>query len=206
MAGGRAPSDGERHMKRICVFCGSSMGASPAFAEGARALGRALAEAGITLVYGGGGVGLMGVLADAVLEAGGEVIGVIPRPLWARELGHTGLTALHVVDSMHQRKALMAELSDGFIALPGGAGTLEEFAEMWTWGLLGVHRKPCGLLEVNGYYAPLLALLDHMVAQGFLRPEHRDMVLVESDPRRLLERFATYEPPVVARWLDRAEL
>lgn len=193
-------------MKRICVFCGSSMGASPAFAEGARALGTALAEAGITLVYGGGGVGLMGVLADAVLEAGGEVIGVIPRPLWARELGHTGLTVLHVVDTMHQRKALMAELSDGFIALPGGAGTLEEFAEMWTWGLLGVHRKPCGLLEVNGYYAPLLALLDHMVEQGFLRPEHRAMVLVEQDPRRLLERFAAYEPPPVARWLDRAEL
>ncbi len=158
----------------------------------------------LRLVYGGGSVGLMGVLADAVLAGGGEVVGVIPRMLWEREVGHRGLTDLRIVANMHERKALMAELADGFIALPGGIGTLEEFFEVWTWAQLGVHRKPCGLLNVAGYFDPMLAMLESMCRRRFLREEHRQMVLVDVDPRRLLERFRTYRPPEVAKWLDRA--
>ena len=155
-------------MKSVCVFCGSSTGDDPAYAAAARLLGRTLADAGITLVYGGGHVGLMGVLADAALERGGEVVGVMPKALIDREIGHTNLTKLHVVSSMHERKALMSKLSEGFVALPGGNGTLEEFFEVLTWAQLGEHEKPCGLLNVSGYYDPLLKVFDQMVENEFL--------------------------------------
>jgi uncharacterized protein (TIGR00730 family) len=192
-------------MKRLCVFCGSSLGGDPAYAAGARALGRALIDRGIGLVYGGARVGLMGALADTVLAAGGEVTGVIPQSLWDREVGHTGLTALHIVDTMHQRKALMADLADGFIALPGGIGTLEEFCEVLTWAQLGVHAKPCGLLDIDGYYAPLLQLFDHMATRGFLPAVDRARVIVAPDPEALLARFAAYQAPPTEHWLDRAK-
>ncbi|MGI8911050.1 MAG: TIGR00730 family Rossman fold protein [Rubrobacteraceae bacterium] len=192
-------------MKSICVFCGSSFGTEPAYEEAARHLGQTLAEAGITLVYGGGNVGLMGVAADAALEAGGEVIGVIPEALMRREIGHPGLANLYVVGSMHERKAKMAELSDGFVALPGGTGTLEELFEILTWAQLGEHEKPCGLLDIAGYYGPLLAVFGHMVEKGFLKERHREMLLVEREPAALLERFARYEPPRVAKWIDESE-
>ena len=192
-------------LRRVCVFCGSSVGASPVYAEGARALARALVEANLTLVYGAGSVGLMGILADTVLAAGGEVLGVIPQSLWDREVGHRGLSDLRVVASMHDRKALMAELADAFVALPGGIGTMEELFEVWTWTQLGVHAKPCGLLNVADYYTPLLAFLDHMVAERFLPPEHRAMVLVETRPEALLAGLAAYETPPVPHWIDRAE-
>ncbi len=192
-------------MNSICVFCGSRPGTDPAYEVAARCLGQALAQANITLVYGGGNVGLMGVVADAALEAGGEVVGVIPEALMRREIGHPGLTKLHVVASMHERKAKMAELSDGFVALPGGTGTLEEFFEVLTWAQLGEHEKPCGLLDIAGYYGPLLAVFDHMVEKGFLKDHHREMLLVERDPTTLLERFARYEPPRVAKWIDESE-
>ncbi|HEX2224649.1 MAG TPA: TIGR00730 family Rossman fold protein [Thermoanaerobaculia bacterium] len=192
-------------MRRICVFCGSSPGASPAYAEAARELGRLLARRGLGLVYGGGNVGLMGILADAVLAEGGEVIGVIPHSLMAREVGHSGLTELRVVDTMHERKALMADLSDAFIALPGGIGTLDEWFEIWTWAQLGLHPKPCGLLDVQDYYSPLLAFLDHMVRERFLRDTHRAFVLVDTDPTLLLDRMAAHEPPAVEKWIDRAD-
>ena len=192
-------------MKSLCVFCGSRSGTDAAYDEAARAFGRALAAEGITLVYGGGRVGLMGVVADAALGAGGEVVGVIPRALLEREIAHSGLTDLRVVGSMHERKALMSELSEGFIALPGGTGTLEEFFEVLTWAQLGEHRKPCGLLNAGRYYDPLLAVFDHMVQQGFLSKEHRAMVLVETEPEVLLEALAGYVPPRVVKWIDRAE-
>ena len=192
-------------MKSLCVFCGSRSGTEAAYDEAASALGLALAARGITLVYGGGRVGLMGVVADATLGAGGEVVGVIPRVLLEREIAHTGLTDLRVVGSMHKRKALMSELSEGFIALPGGTGTLEEFFEVLTWTQLGEHRKPCGLLNAGRYYDPLLAVFDHMVQQGFLSEEHRAMVLVETEPEALLEAIAGYVPPRVVKWIDRAE-
>ena len=192
-------------MNSVCVFCGSSPGNDPAYAEAAGRLGRTLAERGTTLVYGGGHVGLMGVVADAALGAGGEVIGVMPKSLVDREIGHTGLTKLHVVRSMHERKAVMSELSEGFIALPGGNGTLEEFFEVLTWAQLGEHAKPCGLLNVAGYYDPLLAVFDQMVYRAFLKEEHRELVLVEEDPTSLLERFGSYEPPRTIKWIDAAE-
>jgi uncharacterized protein (TIGR00730 family) len=194
-----------RVMRRVCVFCGSSPGAGPDYAALARRLGQALAASGVGLVYGGAQVGLMGIVADSALAAGGSVVGVIPRALEELELAHRGLTELHVVESMHERKALMAELSDGFIALPGGMGTLEELFEVLTWAQLGMHRKPCGLLDVGGYFTRLLGFLDHMVEQGFLRPVHRAMVLVESEPDRLLGAFRTYQAPAVVKWIDRAE-
>lgn len=190
-------------LKRVCVFCGSSPGANPRFADLARGLGHQLVERGIGLVYGGGNVGLMGVVADAVLERGGHVIGVIPHALMAREVGHRGLPDLRIVESMHERKALMADLADAFIALPGGIGTLEEFFEVLTWTQLGMHAKPCGLLNVDGFYDHLLAFLDHGVEQRFLRQEHRDMVLVETRPAALLDRFLLYQSPVTAKWIDR---
>ncbi|CAN5270051.1 TIGR00730 family Rossman fold protein [soil metagenome] len=189
-------------MQSICIFCGSSFGTDPAYEDAARDTGKILAEAGITLVYGGGNVGLMGAIADAALDAGGEVIGVIPRALMEREIGHPGLTELHVVGSMHERKAKMAALSNGFVALPGGTGTLEELFEVLTWAQLGEHHKPCGLLDFAGYYEPLLAVFDHMVERGFLKEQHRKMLLVEREPAALLERFARYEPPRVAKWID----
>jgi uncharacterized protein (TIGR00730 family) len=192
-------------VKSVCVFCGSSPGINGAYADNAQGLGRMLADTDITLVYGGGHVGLMGVVADSVLEAGGTVIGVMPRALVEREISHSGLTELHVVGSMHERKAIMAELAEGFIALPGGTGTLEEFFEVLTWAQLGEHQKPCGLLNTAGYYDPLLQFFDHMVEQRFLKEEHRALMLVEENPESLLGRFATYEPPKTAKWLDRGE-
>lgn len=193
-------------MKRICVFCGSSHGSHDTYRHAAEAMGRALADRGLGLVYGGGCIGLMGVLADAALHVGGEVIGVIPEALVAKELAHRGLTELRVVKSMHDRKALMAELADAFVALPGGYGTLEEFCEVLTWSQLGLHAKPCALLNVHEYYQPLLALFDHAVAEEFLRPEHRRAIVVESDPQRLIDRLAEYRPSVVEKkWIDRDE-
>lgn len=192
-------------MRRLCVFCGSSAGRDPAFAAAAVSVARALAGRDLGVIYGGGRVGLMGALADAALAAGGEVIGVIPRALMEREIGHEGLTALHVVDTMHERKALMADLSDGFIALPGGAGTLEELFEVFTWAQLGLHGKPCGLLDVLGYYDALTRFLDHAVEQGFLGADSRAMLLVDEDLERLLDRMAAYEPPAVAKWAGPTE-
>jgi len=191
-------------LRRVCVFCGSSPGARPEYRAAAEALGRMLAARGLGLVYGGGNVGLMGVLADAALAAGGEVIGVIPRALVDLEVAHTGLRDLRIVDSMHERKAAMAELAGAFVALPGGIGTLEELFEVWTWAQLGLHAKPCALLDVAGYYAPLVAFLEHAVAARFLRPVHRAMLTVTADPQALLDHLAAYSPPVVAKWIDRA--
>lgn len=189
-------------MNSLCVFCGSSTGDDLAFADAARTLATVLVQANIRLVYGGGSVGLMGVLADAVLQRGGHVIGVIPQSLWDREVGHRGLTGLRIVANMHDRKALMAELSDGFIALPGGIGTLEEFFEIWTWAQLGVHHKPCGILNAGGYFDLLLAFIDQMVQRRLLRPEHREMMIVDATPEQLIRRFRDYRPPAVAKWLD----
>ncbi len=192
-------------MKSVCVFCGSRPGNDPAYAIAANSLGGTVAQSGLTLVYGGGHVGLMGVVADAARGAGGEVIGVMPKALVEREISHGGLTKLHVVGSMHERKALMAELSDGFIALPGGTGTLEEFFEVLTWAQLGEHGKPCGLLNAGGYYDPLLEVFDHMVEEGFLSEEHRAMVLVASEATDLLEAFSRYAPPTVPKWIEKPE-
>jgi len=177
---------------RLCVFCGSSSGASDVYRNAAEAFGALLAGRGIELVYGGAHTGLMGALADAVLASGGQVIGVIPQALIEREAAHHGLTDLRIVGSMHERKALMASLSDGFIALPGGIGTLEELFEVWTWSQLGLHAKPCALLDVDGFYAGLSAFLDHVVAQGFLRAKQRQALITEADPAVLLERMASY--------------
>lgn len=182
-------------MQRLCVFTGSSPGGDPAYAAAAGELGRALAGHGIGLVYGGASVGLMGAVADAALEAGAEVVGVIPQTLVDREIAHPGLSELRVVGSMHERKALMAELTDAFVALPGGAGTLEELFEVWTWAQLELHTKPIGLLNVDGFYAPLLAMVDHMIDEGFLKPPYRDLLLVDDDLKRLLARFADHRRP-----------
>ncbi len=190
---------------RLCVFCGSSAGLDPAFAFAARALAAELARRQIGIVYGGGNVGLMGVVADAALAAGGEVIGVIPHGLVSRELAHQGVTELHVVESMHQRKALMAELADGFIALPGGFGTLEEFCEAVTWTQLGLHAKVCGLLNVAGYYDGLLSFLAHALKEDFLRPSHFEIVVSGSDPVALIDRVLDWRPPAVARWISERE-
>jgi len=191
-------------MARICVFCGSSPGTDPRHLEAAREMGRTLAQRGLGLVYGGGSVGLMGAVADAALEAGAEVIGVIPQVLQIRELAHKRLTTLHVVGSMHERKALMAELSDGFVALPGGMGTLEELAEVLTWAQLGLHARPVGLLDVAGYYRPLAEFFDRAVGAGFLRPAHRQLLLVDDQPGALLDRFAAWRGPVLDHVLDQA--
>jgi len=191
--------------KNICVFCGSSVGARPAYVEAARELGRTLAGRRLGIVFGGGKVGLMGVLADAVLAAGGEAIGVIPEALVAREIAHNGLTELRVVHSMHERKTLMADLADAFIALPGGYGTLEEFFEAVTWTQLGIHRKPCGLLNVDGYYDALLALLDRAVSDGFIREANRSLVLDAADVPTLLEKLETFRPAIAEPRIDSAE-
>ncbi len=189
-------------IRRLAVFCGSNPGARPDYVAAARALGTLLAQRGIGVVYGGSSVGLMAALADAVQDELGDVIGVIPRMLVEREVANKSLTDLRVVESMHERKALMAELADGFIALPGGIGTLEEFFETWTWAQLGMHAKPCGILNVAGYYDSMLQFLDHAVAERFVRDVHRAMVIVESDPEKLLSRFASYEPPHVVKWIN----
>jgi uncharacterized protein (TIGR00730 family) len=182
---------------RLCVFCGSSFGARAVYREGAEAFGALLARRQIELVYGGARAGLMGALADAVLAGGGRVIGVIPEALVGRELAHPGLTDLRVVGSMHERKALMASLSDGFVALPGGIGTLEELFEVWTWSQLGLHAKPCALLDIDGFYGGLAAFMDHVVEQGFLRSKQRQALIVESGAVALLERIANYRPEPV---------
>ena len=189
-------------MRRICVYAGSNPGTDPVYADAARDLASLLAECGIGLVYGGGHVGLMGVLADTALAAGGEAIGVMPQALVDREIAHTGLTELHVVGSMHERKALMAELSDAFVAVPGGIGTLEELIEVYTWSQLGIHDKACGVLNVAGYYDHLAAFLDHAVTAGFLKPAHRAVLTVAEAPDELLDRLAAYEPPSVAKWTE----
>ncbi len=191
-------------LRSICVFCGASPGANPIYAEAAAELGRNLAKAGVTLVYGGGEVGLMGVVADAAMAAGGEVIGVIPQSLQDSEIGHKGLTRLEVVSGMHARKARMAELSDAFIALPGGLGTLEELFEVWTWGQLGYHGKPLGLLEVNGFYGKLIGFLDHLVEERFVRSTHRSMLQVRETPAELLEALTNWQPDVIPKWNARA--
>ena len=187
----------------VCVFCGASTGTNPAYREAAVALGQALAARNLTLVYGGGAVGLMGIVADAALAAGGEVIGIIPQSLMDKEIGHKGLTRLEVVDGMHARKARMAELSDAFIALPGGLGTLEELFEVWTWGQLGYHAKPLGLLDVNGFYEKLGGFLDHIVEEGFVRPQHRAMLLLGQQPDALLDGMNEFVAPVVPKWVDK---
>jgi uncharacterized protein (TIGR00730 family) len=192
-------------MKRLCVFCGSSTGGRSAFRAAAESLGRALAARGVGLVYGGARVGLMGALADAALEAKGEVIGVIPEGLVRKEVAHTGLSELRVVRSMHERKATMAELSDGFIALPGGWGTLEEFFEVLTWAQLGLHRKPCGLLNVEDYFGRLLAFCDHMVDEGFVRREQSAMFVVSNTADTLIDALAAFTPPIVEKLIDREQ-
>lgn len=189
-------------IRRLAIFCGSNPGSRPEYVEGAKSLARLLSARGIGIVYGGSSVGLMAALADAMLDEMGDVIGVIPRMLVEREVANKTLTDLRIVDSMHARKAMMAELADGFVALPGGIGTLEEFFEIWTWGQLGMHAKPCGLLNIAGYFDPLLAFLDRAVEEKFVRDTHRAMVVVESDPRALLARFEAYEPPRVVKWIN----
>jgi uncharacterized protein (TIGR00730 family) len=189
-------------IRRVAVFCGSNPGARPEYVAAAKLLGRTLASRGIGLVYGGSNVGLMAAIADEMLDELGDVIGVIPRTLVEREVANTSLGDLRIVGSMHERKALMAELADGFIALPGGIGTLEEFFETWTWAQLGMHQKPCGLLNAAGYYDPLLAFLDRSVEEKFVRAVHRKMVIVEDDPATLLNRFEAYEPPQVVKWIN----
>ena len=190
-------------MRRICVFSGSSTGARPEYAAAARALGTVLVERGLTLVYGGAKVGLMGILADTVLAGGGEVIGIIPKRLMTKELAHPGLAELRVVASMHDRKREMADLADAFVALPGGIGTLEELTEVLSWAQLGLHGKPCGVLEVADYFGRLIAFLDHAVDERFLQPAHRAMLVVASDAEDLLARLERYRAPVVEKWLDR---
>jgi uncharacterized protein (TIGR00730 family) len=192
-------------LRRICVFCGSTSGLDPEYVSAAAALGRLLASRSLGLVFGGGSVGLMGVLADHALAAGASVTGVIPHGLAARELAHRGVADMRVVPTMHARKALMAELADGFVALPGGIGTFEELLEVTTWGQLGIHRKPIGVLNVAGYYDPLVTLLDHAAAEGFLTTQGRRQVIVEPAPGRLLDRMEAHEPPLVPEWITVAE-
>lgn len=193
-------------MKAVCVFCGSSPGGDPAYLEAARTTGAAIARRGLTLIYGGAKVGLMGAVADAALAADGQVVGVLPKALMIKEIGHPGLSRLEVVASMHERKARMAELSDGFIALPGGAGTLEEIFEIWTWGQLGFHDKPAGFLNVAGYYDKLAGFLDHTVGEAFVKPVHRDMLIFHDQPEPLLEALSAYDAPATSKWLERFEL
>ena len=192
-------------MRRLCVFSGSSPGGHPAYAQAAAELGRALAAQGIGLVYGGAQVGLMGTIADAALEAGGEAVGVIPQALVDREIAHTGLSELHVVGSMHERKAMMADLADGFIALPGGMGTLEELFEVYTWTQLGLQSKPLGLLDVRSYYAKLVGFLDDTVEQRFMTVENREMLVVEQRAEALLEAFRRWRPPARPKWIQRSQ-
>lgn len=195
-----------RPLKSLCVYCGSSVGRDTVYADAARSLARVMVERGIRLVFGGGSVGIMGAVADEVLRLGGEAVGVIPQALMRKELAHAGLTEMHVTPSMHARKTLMAELSDAFVALPGGIGTFEELFEVWTWGQLGFHDKPCAILNVGGYYDRLVEFLDHASAEEFVRPVHRGMLIVESDPELLLERFSAYQPPAQPKWVKSDEI
>ena len=188
-------------IRRVCVFCGSAMGVSPAFREAAAALGTQFVERGLGLVFGGGSVGLMGVVADAVLDGGGEVIGVIPQALATKELLHVGVRDMRRVGDMHERKAVMAENADAFVALPGGYGTFEELFEVITWAQLGFHRKNIGLLNVDSYFDPLVKFIDHAIESGFIKPAHRELIFVEREPAALLDRLVTHQMPVVRRWL-----
>ena len=192
-------------IRSVCVFCGSNTGNSPSFAEVAHDFGALLAKEGIALVYGGGQVGLMGVVADAVLAGGGKAVGVIPRALWDREVGHRNLTELHIVETMHERKAMMASLADAFVALPGGLGTMEEIFEVWTWTQLGIHVKPVGFLDAEGFFGPLLTFLDRAVDAGFVRAQHRAIAIVDADPAALLRRLGEHEPPRVEKWISESE-
>ncbi|MEM5318011.1 TIGR00730 family Rossman fold protein [Paraburkholderia sp. JHI869] len=192
-------------MKAVCVYCGSSFGANPVYTEAAQAFGRALLDANLALVYGGGKVGLMGVIADTVMAGGGRAIGVIPELLVDKEVGHAGLTELHVVPDMHHRKKMMADLSDAFVAMPGGAGTLEELFEVYTWAQLGYHRKPVGVLNISGFYDPLMALLDHTVREGFMRETYLDMLQTDSDPVALIAKIKRYHAPEKDKWADLRE-
>jgi uncharacterized protein (TIGR00730 family) len=189
----------------VCVYAGSAPGAHPAYEQAARDLAAALVRRGAGVIYGGGSVGLMGALADATLDAGGQVVGVIPRFLQEREIDHPGLTELHVVETMHERKMLMADLADAFVVLPGGIGTLEEIVEMLSWSQLGLHRKPIGLIDAGGFWAPLLDLLDHMTAERFVATDHRRLLLADEDPDALLDAMASWDAPQVSRWLQRRE-
>lgn len=191
-------------MKSLCVYCGSAVGASPAYAEAARGMAQAMVANNIALVYGGGNVGLMGVIADEVLRLGGEATGIIPKALMDKEVGHIGLTRLHIVKDMHERKAMMASLSDGFVAMPGGIGTLEELFEVFTWSQLGLHDKPIGLLNVNGFYDGLTGFLQHVVTEGFLKTDQTSLLLSEPEPQLLIERIKTFKPGFRDKWLDRA--
>lgn len=188
----------------ICIFCGSSFGNNSAYRQAAESTGKLLAERGIGLVYGGGHVGLMGVVADAVLSGGGQVTGVIPRALAEREVAHNGLTSLIVVETMHERKAEMAKRADGFISLPGGAGTMEEAFEQWTWVQLGVHQKPCGFLNVNGYFNPLRVMIDNMTQEGFLKPEYAEILIFSDEPAQILAAFESYSPPA-RKWFGKVK-
>jgi uncharacterized protein (TIGR00730 family) len=189
----------------ICVYCGSSSGRIEAYGSAGCALAKSLVSRNIRLVYGGAGIGIMGMVADQVLKLGGQAIGVIPKALAHKEVAHKNLTELHVTQSMHERKMLMAELSDGFIALPGGIGTLEELFEIWTWAQLGFHNKPCGLLNVEGYYDSLIGFLDHVLAEQFVKKDHHAMLIVETNPDALLDRYINYQPPVIRHWVGKDE-
>ena len=192
-------------LSRVCVFCGSNPGRRPSYRAAAAAFGAALGARGLGLVYGGGNVGLMGALADAALAAGAHVMGIIPEALMAKELGHRGVQELRVVGSMHERKATMAELADAFVMLPGGFGTYEEFCEVLTWSQLGLHQKPCGVLDVDGFFEPLLAFFDRAVEEGFVPPAHRSIVLCDRTPEGLLDRLAAWVPTAVPKWIERSE-
>jgi uncharacterized protein (TIGR00730 family) len=193
------------NLTSVAVYCGSNLGDDAVYARSAAALGRIMADRGIHLIYGGGDVGLMGKVSGAVLEYGGEAHGVITESLVAREIKSEGLTSLRVVETMHERKAVMADAADAFIMLPGGFGTFDEFFEVLTWTQLGIHAKPCGILDVAGFFAPLRAMIDSAVTSGFVHPAHRDMVIVDDEPARLLDRLATWTPVTVSKWLDRAD-
>ncbi|RUO31918.1 TIGR00730 family Rossman fold protein [Aliidiomarina sedimenti] len=192
-------------MKSICIYCGSNPGRGAVYAGAARELARELVNRDLKLVYGGASVGIMGLIADTVLELGGEAVGVIPEALVRKEVAHANLTELFVTQSMHERKTLMSELSDGFIAMPGGIGTLEEIFEVWTWAQLGFHGKPCGLLNVDGYFDSLIAFLDNAVAEQFVQQPHRDMLIVDAVADTLLDRFASYEAPTIVKWIEKGE-
>jgi uncharacterized protein (TIGR00730 family) len=202
-----APTIYAQQVQRACIFCGSSPGARPAYTEAVEDLGMLLVQNGITLVFGGATVGLMGRLADTVVSEGGEAIGVIPQALVDREIAHLGLTDLHVVDTMHERKQRMADLSDAFVALPGGLGTLDELFEIYTWAQLGMHRKPIGLMNVEGYFDGLVGFLEHAVAERFVREDHRDMLIVENEPAPMLERLESFDPAsLTPKWIDRQDV
>jgi uncharacterized protein (TIGR00730 family) len=192
-------------MKAVCVYCGSSFGTKPVYAEAARSFGRALVEADLALVYGGGKVGLMGTIADAVMAAGGRAIGVIPELLVSKEVGHNGLTELHVVPDMHHRKKMMADLSDAFVAMPGGVGTFEELFEVYTWAQLGYHQKPVALLNIDGYYDPLISMLTHTVDEGFMRKSYLDILQIDSQSANLIGKLKAYQPPANDKWADNRE-